>query len=45
MAEIVAFLVAAGAIGIAGAAVGMLVIAPRLSRWADRDEERGDGDD
>ena len=29
----------------AGIAVGILLIGPRLTRWADRDEEPGDRDD
>ncbi len=44
--EILAFLVLTGVIGTIGVAFGILFLAPRLSRLAERnDEEPGAGDD
>ena len=42
--ELVWLLAVAGLVAGAGLAVGILLIAPRLDRWADRDEEQGDRD-
>jgi hypothetical protein len=45
MADVVTLLIVALVVGVAGAAVGILLIGPRLTRWMDRDEESGDVDD
>jgi hypothetical protein len=31
-------------IGAAGVAIGILLIGPRLNRWAERDDEEADGE-
>jgi hypothetical protein len=41
MIELVAFALAVAVIGVVGVRVGMLV-APRLGRWAEREEDRDD---
>jgi len=41
MIELVAFAVAVAVIGVVGVRIGMLV-APRLGRWAEREEDRDD---
>jgi hypothetical protein len=41
MIELVAFAFAALVLGVVGVRVGMLV-APRLGRWAEREEDRDD---
>jgi hypothetical protein len=43
--DLLVFLGLAALLGAAGIAVGMLVIAPRLTRLADRTEEPGDRTD
>ena len=43
--DVLVFLGLVALLGAAGIAVGMLVIAPRLSRIADRTEEPGDRSD
>jgi hypothetical protein len=45
MADLAGLLAVALLVGAVGVAVGMLVVGPRLTRWMDRDEEAGDGDD
>jgi hypothetical protein len=30
-------------VGVAGVAIGILLIGPRLNRWVDRDDEEADG--
>jgi len=40
--EVLAFLALAVILGAVGVAVGMLVLAPRLTRLVDRTEESGD---
>jgi hypothetical protein len=41
---LVSFLLVAVVVGVLGVAVGILLIAPRMTRWVDRDEEpRDDG--
>lgn len=44
-AALVGFVIVASVVGVIGVAIGILVIGPRLTRWAERDEEPGDGDD
>jgi hypothetical protein len=44
-ALLLVFLGVTAVVGVLGVAVGMLLIAPRLSRWVERDEDAGDGDD
>jgi hypothetical protein len=41
MIELVAFALAVAVIGVVGVRIGMLV-APRLGRWAEREEDRDD---
>jgi hypothetical protein len=45
MGDLAWLLVVALVVGAVGVVVGILVIGPRLTRWMDRDEEAGDGDD
>jgi hypothetical protein len=42
--DLLVLLVVTAVVGVGGVAVGILLIAPRLTRWADRDEEADDGD-
>jgi hypothetical protein len=40
--DVLVFVAIAFVVGAAGVALGMLVLAPRLTRLADRDEDAGD---
>ena len=46
MGDVIAFVVIAGLAGLLGLGLGILFLAPRLSRFANRaDEDDSDGDD
>lgn len=45
LAVLLAFVAVTALIGAAGVAIGMLLIAPRLARWTERDDDSADRDD